>query len=180
MSTRALDDPVLERRRLEALGLIRQYGDPVLRTPAETVSAFDEALRDDAERMSQIMRDARGVGLAAPQIGRLSRLVVIRPYEDGPTHTLVNPVVAWRSEDEETDVEGCLSIGEILVEVPRPVSVRITAQDTAGHAFELELEGFPARVAQHEIDHLDGRLILDRTTREQRSEALKALRAAAR
>ena len=177
MSTRALDDPVLEQRRLDALAAIRQYGDPALRTPTETVTVFDDGLRAEAERMGTIMEDARGVGLAAPQLGRLTRLLVMRAAEDAPVTALCNPEVTWRSEEEETDSEGCLSIGEVTVDVARAVAVRVRAQDVSGAPIELELEGYAARVAQHEIDHLNGVLMLDRTTPELRREALRALRA---
>jgi peptide deformylase len=176
VSSRALDDPVLERRRLAALEQIRQIGDPVLRTPALTVTEFDDALRDEVERMVAIMHDARGVGLAAPQVGSLRRLAVVMVGEDEPPIALVNPEIVWRSEEEETDFEGCLSIGEITVEVPRAVAIRVRAQNVEGDAVELAPEGFAARVIQHELDHLDGVLILDRTAPEQRREALKALR----
>jgi peptide deformylase len=176
VSSRALDDPVLERRRLSALAQIRQLGDPALRAVALPIERFDEALRDDAERMAAIMIDARGVGLAAPQVGSLGRLVVVRAGEDAPVVALCNPRIVWRSEEEESDFEGCLSIGEISVEVPRAVAVRVEAQDLDGRPFELAPEGFQARVIQHELDHLDGVLILDRTAPEQRREALRALR----
>ena len=176
MSSRELDDPVLERRRLAALAQIRQYGDPVLRTPTIDITEFDETLREDVERMGAIMRDAAGVGLAAPQLGSLRRLAVLRSGEDGPVVALCNPRIVWRSDEEETDYEGCLSIGEISVEVPRAAAVRVEAQDLQGRPVELEKEGFEARVIQHELDHLDGVLILDRTAAEQRREALRALR----
>lgn len=176
MSSRALDDPVLERRRLAALAQIRQFGDPVLRTPGLEITRFDEALRDEAERMAAIMIDARGVGLAAPQVGSVSRLVVIRAGEDAPVVALCNPRIVWRSDEEETDSEGCLSIGEISVDVPRAVAIRVEAQDVGGQPLELQPEGFEARVVQHELDHLDGILILDRAAPEQRREALRTLR----
>lgn len=176
MSSRALDDPALERRRLTALSRIRQIGDPVLRAPALPIAVFDEALADEAERMIAIMHDARGVGLAAPQVGSLRRLAIVTTGEDDPPTVLCNPEIVWRSEEEEVDVEGCLSIGEISVDVPRAVAIRVRAQDVTGAAFEIAPEGFAARVVQHELDHLDGVLILDRTAPEQRREALKALR----
>jgi peptide deformylase len=176
MSSRELDDPVLERRRLAALSQIRQFGDPVLRTPTVEVTAFDETLRDDVERMAAIMRDASGVGLAAPQVGSLRRLMVLRPEGEGPVVALCNPRVVWRSDEEDVAEEGCLSLGEITVEVSRPVAIRVEALDLAGRPVKLEPEGFEARVIQHEVDHLDGVLILDRTTPEQRREALRALR----
>jgi peptide deformylase len=176
VSSRALDDPVLERRRLAALEQIRQIGDPVLRARALTVTEFDDALRDEGARMVAIMRDARGVGLAAPQVGSLRRLAVVLTGEDDPPMALVNPEITWRSDEEDAEFEGCLSIGEISVEVPRAVAIRLRAQDIGGNPVELEAEGFFARVVQHELDHLDGVLILDRTAPEQRREALKALR----
>ena len=176
MSSREIDDPVLERRRLAALTQIRQFGDPVLRTPTLEITAFDDILRDDVERMAAIMRDASGVGLAAPQIGSLRRLAVLRSADDGPVVALCNPRIVWRSDEEDVAEEGCLSLGEITVEVSRPVAIRVEAQDLSGRPLELEPEGFEARVIQHEVDHLDGVLILDRTTPEQRREALRALR----
>jgi peptide deformylase len=176
VSSRALDDPVLERRRLSALAQIRQFGDPVLRTPALEITQFDEALADEAERMVRIMHDARGVGLAAPQLGSLRRLAVVLQGEEEPPVVLCNPEITWRSDEQETDSEGCLSIGEVNVDVPRAVAIRVRAQDVHGAPFEIEPEGFAARVVQHEMDHLDGILILDRTAPEQRREALKALR----
>ena len=175
MSSRALDDPVLERRRLAALDQIRQLGDPVLRAPTLTITAFDEALRDEAQRMLGIMHDARGVGLAAPQLGSLRRLAVAVIGEDEAV-VLCNPEIVWRSEEESSDFEGCLSIGEISVEVSRPLAIRVGVQDVDGQSFEIALEGFASRVVQHEMDHLDGVLILDRTAPEQRREALRALR----
>jgi peptide deformylase len=176
VSSRALDDPVLERRRLAALEQIRQIGDPVLRAAALPITQFDEALRDEAARMVAIMHDARGVGLAAPQVGSLRRLAVVLLDPEGEPVALCNPEIVWRSEEEESDNEGCLSIGEISVEVPRSVAIHVRAQDVEGNSFELAPEGFAARVIQHELDHLDGVLILDRTAPEQRREALKALR----
>jgi peptide deformylase len=176
VSSRALDDPVLERRRLAALSHIRQLGDLVLRAPALTITEFDDALRDEAERMIAIMQDARGVGLAAPQLGSLRRLAVVATGEDSPPIALCNPEIVWRSEEEESAFEGCLSIGEISVEVTRSVAILVRAHDVEGRPLELEPEGFAARVIQHELDHLDGVLILDRTAPEQRREALRALR----
>lgn len=180
MADRAFDDPVLEERRLRALSQVRQLGDPVLRTPAGRIEDFDEALRREAETMVELMRDARGVGLAANQIGRLRRLIVIDPLEDEPPVALVNPEITWRSEEEEEGNEGCLSIGEVVVSVARSVAIRVTAQDLTGAPVELGAEGFVARVIQHEVDHLDGILILDRAAPEERKEALRELRAAGR
>ncbi len=176
MSSRAFTDADLERRRVAALAQVRQLGDPVLRTPASEVRVFDEMLADEVQRMVDLMIDARGVGLAAPQVGALRRILVYRVGEDEPARALVNPRITHRSEEEETDVEGCLSIGEVVVEVPRAVAIRVEAMDVDGTPLSLEAEEFEARVIQHEIDHLDGVLILDRTSKEQRREALRALR----
>lgn len=176
MSARSFADPDLEQRRRDALTLVRQLGDPVLRVPASPVEEFDEALSDEVARMVEIMIDARGVGLAAPQIGALRRILVYRLGEEEQAHALVNPRLVWSSEETDTDVEGCLSIGEVVVEVERPVAIRVEAQDTDGNPVTVAAEEFEARVIQHEMDHLDGVLILDRTTKEQRREALRALR----
>ena len=172
-------DPQAEAKRRLALAQIRQYPDPVLRLPAQEVQDFDDDLEQLVERMSRLMQDARGVGLAANQVGVLRRVFVIQAGEDEEPRALVNPVVADRSEEAEPDDEGCLSMQGVVVEVERPVRVRLEAHDEKGEPVEVELEGLPARVAQHELDHLDGVLILDRTSDEDRREALAVLRQAA-
>ncbi len=177
MSSRSLADPDLEQRRLDALKLVRQFGDPVLRTPAVEVTEFDDALREEVARMERIMIEAHGVGLAAPQIGALRRLLVYRTGDGDPTRALVNPRIVWASEEQAVDLEGCLSIGEVSMEVPRAVAIHVEARDVDGTEVRVEAGDFEARVIQHEMDHLDGVLILDRTTKEQRREALRALRA---
>jgi peptide deformylase len=179
MSSRAFADPELEQRRLAALRQVRQLGDPVLRIPASDVTEFDDALREEIARMAAIMDEAHGAGLAAPQLGALRRILVYRFGDEEHARALVNPRVTWASDETETDAEGCLSIGEITVEVPRAVAIHVDAQDAEGAALRLEVEGFEARVIQHEIDHLDGILILDRTTKEQRRQALRELRSQA-
>lgn len=176
MARRSFEDPDREAARLAALEHVRQYGDPVLRTPAERIEVFDEALVAEAHEMVRLMDAGRGVGLAAPQLGRLRRLIVIQPFEDQPAHALVNPEITWRSDEEDVAIEGCLSIGEVNVDVARAVAVRVRAQDLNGTEFEAELEGFAARVVQHEVDHLDGILILDRATPDDRRAALAELR----
>ncbi len=132
MSSRALADPELEQRRLVALRQVRQLGDPVLRIPASEVTEFDEALREEIARMEVIMDEAHGAGLAAPQLGALRRILVYRAVDEEQTRALVNPRITWASEETETDVEGCLSIGEITVEVPRAVAIQVDAQDADG------------------------------------------------
>ena len=176
MSTRALDDPDLEEKRLRALSQIRQFPDPVLKMPAAEVTDFDASLVAEITFMGQIMIDGRGVGLAAPQVGRSRRVIVLRPDEDQPVTALVNPAVV--SAGEETDVadEGCLSIGEVLVPVERSLEIGVEAQDMEGASFSFEAQGFAARVIQHEIDHLDGVLMLDRTEPDERRRALRELR----
>jgi len=172
-------DPQAEAKRRLALAQIRQYPDPVLRLQAQEVEEFDGDLEQLVERMKRLMADARGVGLAANQVGVLRRVFVIQADEEEEPRELVNPVVVERSEEVEADDEGCLSMQGVVVSVERAVRARLQALDASGEPVEVELEGLPARVAQHELDHLDGVLILDRTTDEDRREALALLRQAA-
>ncbi len=162
--------------RLAALRHVRQWGDPVLRSTTSDVTVFDQGLKAESERMAALMEDAIGVGLAAPQVGSLKRLFVYRTEREGDVTTVVNPKITWRSSEEETDFEGCLSLSEVLVEVSRPVKVKVEAQDLNGTPVTIEAEGFEARVIQHEYDHLEGVLIIDRADPEQRRDALRRLR----
>ncbi len=174
-------DPAVEARRVAALSLLRRFGDPALRSSATPVDRFDDALHTQVARMAKIMGDALGVGLAAPQLGLSQRLLVYRVAPDAPVVALVNPEVEWTSdEDLEVLEEGCLSIPGVSVDVERPVHVRVRAVDEAGGTRLVEASGLEARVIQHEMDHLDGVLILDRTTREERKRALRELREAER
>jgi peptide deformylase len=168
-------DPEVEARRQAALSLVRRFGDPVLKTQATSVDTFDDLLGSQVRRMAGLMSDALGVGLAAPQLGISQRLLVYRVGLDAPVIALANPEVEWSSEDRETMEEGCLSIPGVAVEVERPVHVRVRARDEDGEDRLVEASGLEARVIQHEIDHLDGVLILDRTSKEERREALRAL-----
>ena len=161
-------------RKEIALSQIRQYGDPVLRMRAEEVEEFDDELRAVAERMLAVMHDAEGVGLAATQVGILRRFFVCTI--DGEDRVLVNPSVTPLGEDTDVDTEGCLSLASVRVPVDRATKVALEARDASGEPVSLELEGYPARVVQHEVDHLDGRLMLDRTDDESKREALRALR----
>ena len=170
-----LDPDARERRRV-ALSQVRRFGDPVLKSPASPVSEFDEELAQEVERMTGIMRDAIGVGLAATQLGLMRRLLIIQPGRDAPAIALANPELEWTSEETTTAEEGCLSIPGVIVDVERPLFVRARGQDASGEPLLIEASGLEARVIQHEIDHLDGVLMLDRTTREQRKGALGALR----
>jgi peptide deformylase len=169
-------DPEMRARRDVALKLVRRYGDPVLRSRALRVDRFDERLVDEAHRMGQLMHDALGIGLAATQVGVMHRVLVYRVEQDAPVAALVNPEIEWASSDTELMDEGCLSLPGVLVEVERPIHVRVVAQDERGDGLVIEASGLEARVIQHEIDHLDGVLILDRTSRDQRKQAMKALR----
>jgi peptide deformylase len=171
-------DPELAQRRAAALAHVRKFGDPVLKTRARAVERFDDPLRSEVERMGALMGDALGVGLAAPQVGVLHRLLVYRVQHQAPIAALVNPVLEWTGKELETMEEGCLSLPGVLVDVERPVHVRVRALDERGEPLVIEASGLEARVIQHEIDHLDGVLILERTTREQRKEAVRALREA--
>ena len=171
-------DPEVLARRAAALAHVRKFGDPVLRTRARPVEHFDDALRDEVERMGELMHDALGVGLAATQLGVLHRVLVYRAYAEDPLTALVNPVLEWQSEELEAAEEGCLSLPGVHVEVERPARVRVSARDAKGQPIEVEAEGLTARVIQHEIDHLDGVLILDRISREARKEAMRAMREA--
>ena len=171
-------DPEAQERRSAALAQLRKFGDPVLRSPASPVSDFDQMLAGEVERMVAIMRDGIGVGLAATQLGRLRRVLVFQAGADAPATAMVNPEVEWSSDELVMAEEGCLSIPGVIVDVERPLHVRVRASDAAGAAFLVEASGLEARVIQHEIDHLDGVLILDRTTREQRKQAMRALREA--
>jgi peptide deformylase len=164
-----------EARRRLALAQIRQYPDAALRLRAREVESFDDDLRRLAARMTGLMIDAKGIGLAATQVGVLRRLFVFSREDEEPT-ALVNPVIVSSADELESDEEGCLSLQGVRVPVGRPTAVTVEAQDLTGTKVRLELEGLDARVAQHELDHLDGVLILDRTTEEARREALAVLR----
>ncbi|WP_205698665.1 peptide deformylase [Conexibacter sp. SYSU D00693] len=171
-------DPEVAARRRAALAHVRQFGDPVLKTRAREVEHFDQALRDEVARMGGLMHDALGIGLAATQVGIPHRLLVYRVEHDSPINALVNPVLEWSSKEEEWAEEGCLSLPGVQVDVERPVYVRVRAQDPTGAPLLIEASGLEARVIQHEMDHLDGVLILDRTPRDQRKQAMRVLRAA--
>jgi peptide deformylase len=168
-------DPEQQARRRLALAQIRQYPDSALKMPARPVEAFDDDLRRLAERMKQLMVDANGIGLAATQVGVLQRLFVFQIAED-ETVALANPEIVERSEETTVDDEGCLSIQGVLLPVERSATIAITGRDEHGVEVRYELEEPYSRVAQHETDHLDGVLILDRTTPEARREALASLR----
>jgi peptide deformylase len=170
-----LDREALERRA-RALEQVVKFGDPVLRSAASPVTEFDDRLAADAERMIDLMRDAIGVGLAATQLGTLRRMLVLQIGSEAEPTVLVNPEIEWRSDDAATAEEGCLSLPGVVVDVERPLHVRARAVDVRGEPLTIEASGLEARVIQHEVDHLDGVLMLDRTEKDQRKGALRALR----
>jgi peptide deformylase len=156
---------------------LRTLGDPALRQQTNVVTVFDSRLEKLAAVMLEVMHREEGVGLAAPQIGVLSRVMVWRdPDHEDDEYVFVNPEIVFRSEECTTESEGCLSVPGCMVEVSRCKQVTVHAQDLRGTSIELEAEGLVARIMQHEVDHLDGRLILDRATPEERRRALKELR----
>ena len=171
-------DAEREARRRAALAQIRQYPDPALRIRAGEVDEVDETVADLVERMTKLMQEARGVGLAAPQVGVLRRVLVYQTDDEEPVRALVNPRLTASSEEEETLDEGCLSLGaaSVVVPVSRPATITVEATTPEGEAVTVEAEGLEARVIQHELDHLDGVLILDRTSQDERRGALAQLR----
>ncbi|HTC73526.1 MAG TPA: peptide deformylase [Solirubrobacteraceae bacterium] len=172
-------DAETRERRDAALRHVRKLGDPVLRATALPVERFDQELQAEVERMGELMHDALGVGLAATQLGVLHRVLVYKAFLDDPVTALVNPEIEWLSEELELGDEGCLSLPGVHVEVERHARLLVRARDQSGDPVEVEAEGLEARVIQHEIDHLDGVLILDRISREARKEAMRAMREAA-
>jgi peptide deformylase len=172
---RELEAKLLERREA-ALANVVKFGDPVLKSVASPVSEFGPELRAEVERMIAIMRDGLGVGLAATQLGVLRRLLVFQAGPDNEPTALINPRIEWSSRELSLAEEGCLSLPRVSMDVERPLHVRVSGRDAEGEAIEIEASGLEARVLQHEIDHLDGVLILDRTIRSQRKAALRALR----
>ena len=169
-------DAEREARRQLALAQIRQWPDAVLRMRAKEVEEFDGDLARLVERMGTLMGDANGVGLAANQAGVLRRVFVFRAGDEDELVAAVNPRIVGTSDERVSDDEGCLSLQRVLVPVERHVSLTLEAQDVQGEPLRRELTGLDARVVQHEVDHLDGLLILDRTTPEARREAMAALR----
>jgi len=173
-----------EARRRLALSQIRQYPDPVLRMRAREVELFDDDLARLAQRMTELMTDAAGVGLAANHVGVLQRLFVIQLEDEEPPTIVVNPRITPVDTEQATeneaclsvDEEGCLSVQGVLVPVERAAAIKLEAKDVRGEEITFSLEGLAARAAQHELDHLDGVLIIDRTTPEARRQALAALR----
>jgi peptide deformylase len=169
-------DPEREALRQAALAQIRQYPDPVLRMQAREVEAFDGDLQRLVDRMTQLMRDANGAGLAANQVGILRRVFVFFPDPEEDPVAVVNPAIAELGGEKLSEDEGCLSMQGVQMPVERALRVRLEGRDAEGNELSMELDELAARVVQHELDHLDGVLILDRTTDEARKEALSLLR----
>ena len=163
-------------RRDAATAQIRQLGDPVLKTRALPVSRFDAELRKQVDWMRDVMEGANGIGLAATQVGIVESVLVYRVERDSPIVAVINPEIQWRGGETEISEEGCLSLPGIHVDVERDIHVRVAAVDETGSPYTIEASGLEARVLQHEIDHLDGVLMLDRTTREQRRDAMRTWR----
>jgi peptide deformylase len=171
----AIEAELLERREA-ALAQVVKFGDPVLKSRASPVSEFGPELRAEVERMVSIMHDGMGVGLAATQLGILRQVLVFQAGTDCEPTALVNPTVEWRSQEAVIAEEGCLSLPRVSMDVERPLHVRVAGVDLEGEEVTVEASGLEARVLQHEIDHLEGVLILDRAPRSQRKGALRALR----
>jgi peptide deformylase len=172
---RHLEAELIERREA-ALAHVVKFGDPVLKSRASAVATFGPELRAEVERMVAIMHDGMGVGLAATQLGVLRRLLVFQAGADGEPGAIVNPEVEWLSDETTIGEEGCLSLPRVSMDVERSLFARVSGFDAEGEPIVIEAAGLEARVLQHEIDHLDGVLILDRAPRAQRKAALKALR----
>ena len=161
---------------------IRQWGDPTLREAAAPVAVFDDILRGQARRLAEKLAEAEGAGLAATQLGLMRRMFAYRATIEEEIEVLVNPVILWASPERVTFVEGCLSYQSIVVALERPLAVTVEAWTPGGERRVLEAEAHRASLLQHEIDHLDGVLTLDRAEPGERRRAIEALmeRAAAR
>jgi peptide deformylase len=166
----------LRERREAALAEVVKFGDPVLKSKASPVASFGPELRAEVERMIAVMRDGMGVGLAATQLGILRRMLVFQAGPDSDPTGLVNPELEWLSDEIVLAEEGCLSLPRVAMDVERPLHARVGGYDIEGEPMKIEASGLEARVLQHEMDHLDGVLILDRAPRAQRKAALRALR----
>jgi peptide deformylase len=155
---------------------LRMFGDPVLKQESREVTEFDAGLLKLAEMMFEVMDREQGIGLAAPQIGIGKKLMVWRDPDSEERSALVNPRIVERSDETSNDTEGCLSLPGHAMEIARAERVVVHAQDLNGGPVTLTADGFRARIMQHEIDHLEGHLILDRTTGSERRRVLKEIR----
>jgi peptide deformylase len=140
---------------------LRIFPDPALRLRAQELNLIDDSTARLAHFMVEVMIRSHGAGLAANQIGILQRLVVIAPEGSVPL-ALINPVIEWEGLEMASEEEGCLSLPGVLISVTRPAEVTVSARDLSGEEKWYELSGPAARIVQHELDHLDGKLIIDR------------------
>lgn len=154
---------------------IRMYGDPVLRMEAKPVIDIDSAVHSLVRDMIETMYDAPGVGLAASQIGIPRRVAVLDVQDELGARVMINPEIVERSGEWEFE-EGCLSVPDRYWPIVRPGFVRVKALDLDGNEIELAGDGLVGRVLQHEVDHLDGYLLVDRLPKRVRKNALKELR----
>jgi peptide deformylase len=150
---------------------IRIFGDPVLKTKTPDVTDIDGKLVRLAEEMVQVMYEAPGIGLAAPQVGVQKRFFVYDLLDDTGPHTIVNPTIV-ESRGEWVYEEGCLSIPQLYVEILRPKELLVTGYDLEGNELQIEADEVLGRLIQHELDHLDGVLMFERMTPEQRKQAM--------
>jgi len=163
---------LLYPNRMETLA-IRVFGDPVLKRVSEKVQNIDESLASLCERMLEAMYQAPGIGLAAPQVG-ISKRFFVYDYGDGPK-ILINPEIVDTDGEWEYD-EGCLSIPGLSWNIVRPKQIHIVGYDIDGREVSIEADELESRLFQHEMDHLNGKLLLDYLDEEQQKEAKKVLR----
>jgi len=155
---------------------VRTFGDPVLKQESREVTEFGPELKALVQKMLRMMEGEEGVGLAAPQIGIQAKILVWQDPEGEDGGALANPCIVDRSDDEEEETEGCLSVPGYSMTVPRALRIRVEGQNVEGESVVVEVEGLKARILQHEIDHLEGRLILDRTSADERHRVLRDMR----
>ena len=169
-----------EARRRVAQAQIRQFPDPVLKSETRPVEVFDDELKALVLRMHELGDDAVGAGLAAPQIGLLRKIAVVS-FTDDEWISMINPEIVEYSEETEVGGEGCLSLEILLrehhsVPVARSTRIAVRWQDVDGAWHEEDFVDMPARIVQHEVDHLNGILTIDRAEPEARRDALRILR----
>jgi peptide deformylase len=154
---------------------IRLFGDPVLRTPCRDVESFDDLLAKLCDDMLETMYEAPGVGLAAPQIGLAIRLFVFDAGDESGPNAIANPLLSNMDGVQEDD-EGCLSIPNLYFPTSRALAVRVSGQDVEGRPIAFQGEGLLARIFQHETDHVNGTLFIDRLAPEERRKAMALIR----
>jgi len=159
---------------------ILPYPNPFLRKRAADVEDFDERLAQIVADMEETMSEEEGIGLAATQVGIDLRLLILSRYafegqegRDKPNLVVINPEVVWESDESTVGEEGCLSFPGVYIQVERPQKVRIRARDVSGETYEIDGEGLGARAILHEIDHLEGVVMIDHVSHLTRKRALK-------